>query len=83
MIYDFKDPRRETKLFIKIYPFLKFLKPLLQKKINVIERRRAVKLILNFLEEKREGTVNVKGDVIPLVKFIERIEKFKNQLQNE
>ena len=83
MIYDFKDPRRETKLFIKFYPFLKFLKPLLQKKINVMERRKAVKLILNFLEEKREGIVNVKGDVIPLVKFIERIEKFKNQLQNE
>jgi len=78
MIYDFEEPRMETRMFLKFLPFLKFFRPLLlRKKFNVIERKEAVKLILKFLEERRDGVIDIKGNVISIAKFLAMIDKFK------
>ena len=76
MVYDIKEPKRETWLFLKFAPFLELFRPILRKKkIRVISRKRAVKIISLLVKRKEEGVINIPGKLIDIYSFILMLRK--------
>ena len=78
MVYDVREPKREAWLFKKFGWVLQFLRPLLKKKkIRVISRKKAINLICSLIKKRKEGVVDIKGNLIDLSHFLDIMTKNK------
>ncbi|MEM5831940.1 MAG: NAD(P)-dependent oxidoreductase [Candidatus Aenigmatarchaeota archaeon] len=71
MVYDLREPKKETYWLVKFSFFLRFLSPILKmKKIRVISREEAIKKLIKIIELNKKGTIDVKGYLVDLATFL-------------